>query len=221
MYASAKALQGIGGSVLKPHHIEIEVGLTMVAALGAMVGKPLAVDLEFIPGRDTVTAINLSDGLRAVSLPFHAYTPRGHEQAEPALESYTYGADVHELVGQLLAATTPKYCHNFVADVPRLYKLGFQVGGLIMDTFAAHAIAYPELPHGLQVAAASVARVPPWKSLYKPGDTQGLNRDDADYWTADPLALRDYGAKDAFYTWHLAQAAMPLVGMDPTTGSKL
>ena len=220
MYATAKALQGATGQMLEPASVTVEVGLPMVATLRHMTGLPLAVDLEFIPGRDTVTAINLSDGVRAVSLPFHAYVPRGHEESEPALDSYTYGDDVREVVTKLLAAPTPKYCHNFVADVPLLYKLGFSVGGEVLDTFAAHAIAFPELPHGLQMAAASVANVPPWKSLYRPKDTHGLNKDDADYWTADPLALRDYGAKDAFYTWHLAQAVMPWVGVNAVTGKK-
>lgn len=220
MYASAMALQRVTAPTIQPAVVVTEVGLPMVAALGDLVGKPLAVDLEFVPGRDLVTAINLSDGRTAVSLPYHAYTPYAHQEAEPSLDSYTYGGDVRELVDQLLAAPTVKYCHNFVADLPRLYKLGFTVGGKVLDTFASHAVAFPELPHGLQLAVASMVNVPPWKSMYKPTVASGVGRDDQEFWVADPLGLRDYGAKDAFYTWHLAQHVMPWVGINPTTGEK-
>lgn len=220
MYASAMALRRVGAPALEPSTTVTDVGLPMLAALGSLAGKPLAVDLEFVPGRDVVTAINLSDGCTAVSLPYHSYTPYAHQEAEPALDSYTYGVDVRAEVAKLLAAPTVKYCHNFVADVPLLYKLGFTVKGRVLDTFAAHAIAFPELPHGLQAAAASLANVPPWKSLYKPSVGTGVGREDEEFWVADPAGLRDYGAKDAFYTWHLAQHVLPWVGIDPRTGEK-
>ncbi len=220
MYASAMALQRVTGPILDPACVVTEVGLPMVAALGELAGKPLAVDLEFVPGRDIVTAINVSDGRVAVSLPYHAYIPYAHQEAEPSLDSYVYGRDVRQCVADLLAAPSVKYCHNFVADVPLLYKLGFEVGGKVLDTFAAHAVAFPELPHGLQAAAASLANVPPWKSVYKPTVGVGVGRDDDEYWVADPKGLREYGAKDAFYTWHLAQHVLPWVGIDPHTGAK-
>ena len=180
--------------------------------------RPIAIDPEFVPSLDLVTAINLSDGDLLVSMPYHAYWPTGGEHKEPALVDHPDGAEILELMRGLIGSDTDKYCHNFVADVPLLQTLGFEVGGKVHDTFAAHAVALPELRHGLQAAAATLLPIPPWKSLYKPRDPRGITRDDVEYWTSGPELLRDYGAKDAFYTWHLAQAVLPIIGVRACQG---
>lgn len=187
----------------------------MVEFMKSMEGKPLAVDLEFNPQIDIVTAVGLSDGVSAVSIPWDRYLPRNNEEHEPGLESYEEAEQIRSVLASLLAAPTKKIAHNFVADIPRLTKRGFTVNGELVDTFAAHAIALPELRHGLQHAAASLLPVPPWKSIYKPSRlARGITRDDAEFWIADPIALRDYNCRDAFYTWHLARAVLPHVEME-------
>lgn len=192
----------------------IHPSLRMLKMLDSMGGRPLAVDLEFNPTTDIVTAIGLSDGRTAVSVPWDRYTPRNNETPERGLADYPrLRRDLHRSLRALLAAGTTKVAHNFVADIPRLEKRGFEVNGTLHDTFAAHAIAFPELRHGLQHACASVLPIPPWKSLYKPSRlARGITRDDAEFWIADPLALRAYNTRDAFYTWHLASAVLPHVG---------
>jgi hypothetical protein len=193
-------------------YAEIHPGARMVGFLEAMRGQPLAVDLEFNPSNDIVTAIGLSDGVRAVSIPWDRYLPRNNEEWERGLHEYAEHKSIVTLLRELLAADTIKVAHNFVADIPRLEARMFKVGGKLHDTFAAHAIAFPELRHGLQHAAASLLPCPPWKSLYKPSHlNRGLTRDDAEFWIADPHSLRSYNCRDAFYTHHLARAVLPHV----------
>lgn len=187
-------------------------GAKMLRLMEAMRGKPLAVDLEFHPGKDIITAIGLSDGEHAVSIPWDRYTPRNTDTVERGLKSYGEAEQVMALLTELLGAPTAKFAHNFTADIPRLEGRGLQVHGELHDTFAAHAIAFPELRHGLQHAAASLLPVPPWKSIYRPARlSKGITRDDAEFWTADPLALRLYNCRDSFFTWHLAKAVLPYV----------
>lgn len=201
--------------LLKERHFETMVGQRMLDTMMLMQGRPLAVDLEFNPQADIVTAIGLSDGHQAVSIPWDRYLPRNNEEHEPGIDSFREAPHVRSLVARLLAAPTKKIAHNFIADIPRLTNRGFTVNGELVDTFAAHAIGFPELRHGLQHAAASMLPVPPWKSIYKPSRlSRGITRDDAEFWIADPLALRDYNCRDAFYTWHLAKAVLPHVGME-------
>lgn len=187
-------------------------GAKMLRLMESMRGKPLAIDLEFHPGKDIVTAIGLSDGECAVSIPWDAYTPRNTGTIEPGLKSYAESKSVEGALCGLLAGGAPKVAHNFTADIPRLTARGFQVNGKLHDTFAAHAIAFPELRHGLQHACASLLPVPPWKSVYRPARlARGITRDDAEFWIADPLALRRYNCRDAFFTHNLARAVLPYV----------
>lgn len=198
---------------LPEERASIHPSLKMLELMESMRGKPLAVDLEFNPSIDIVTAIGLSDGVSAVSVPWDRYLPRNNETCEKGLNDYgRIRTDIRRTLRHLLADRTCKIAHNFVADIPRLTTRGFEVNGKLHDTFAAHAIALPELRHGLQHAAASLLPVPPWKSLYKPSRlARGITRDDAEFWVADPEALRSYNTKDAFYTWHLARAVLPHV----------
>lgn len=167
----------------------------------------LAVDIESIEGTDLITAVGLSDGVTAISVPVDTYLP--------------YGRDLKELGGtreqlqalkEVLASDIPKVFHNYTFDVPRLTRCGFPVNGDIHDTFCAMAIAYPELSHGLQSSVAALLSVPPWKSLWHP-KLPGITREDIEYWICDPIGLRDYNADDAFYTWHLANVVLPQVGI--------
>jgi len=201
--------------LLHDERTAIYPGLPMLSMLESMHGKPLAVDLEFNPSADIVTAIGVSDGEHAVSIPWDRYRPRNTEVDELGLSDYgPIRRDIRRVLRKLLKAPTAKIAHNFVADIPRLERRGFIVSGDLHDTFAAHAIAWPELRHGLQHAVASVVPCPPWKSLYRPARlARGITREDAEFWTADPLALRRYNCRDAFYTLHLARHILPHVGV--------
>lgn len=176
--------------------------------------RGIAIDIESIEASGTITAIGVSDGLRAVSVNWEPFTPYGRSQREPGLLGCQPNIEiVSSLMEDLLASPLPKVFHNHTFDVPRLEQKGLKIGGVIEDTFAASAIAYPELKHGLQAACARCISepIPPWKSLWHPKIT-GVNRDDIEYWTCDPAALYDYNARDAFYTWHLAKAVLPQAG---------
>lgn len=190
-------------------------GAKMLRLIDSMRGRPLAVDLEFHPGKDVITAVGLSDGRSAVSIPWDAYTPRNTGVVERGLSAYGEGESIRRALQALIRAPTAKFAHNFTADIPRLEGRGLQVGGPLHDTFAAHAIAFPELRHGLQHAAASLLPVPPWKSVYRPSRlARGITRDDAEFWLGSGTELRKYNAKDAFYTARLARAVLPYVGVD-------
>lgn len=214
-WCTANWLRALEAPTLRPdpEQVAIHPGAKMRMLLAAMRGRPLAVDLEFHPDIDLITAVGLSDGERAVSIPMDPFNAKGSHVREPGLFSYRDGLAIYERLAALLAAPTPKVAHNYVADVPRLTRRGLKVGGPLHDTFAAHAIAYPELRHGLQAACASVLPVPPWKSLYRPSVARGITRDDAEWWTTDGTALRAYNALDSFHTLHLARAVLPHVGV--------
>lgn len=191
----------------------------MLTLLESMAGRSVAVDLEFIPSTDKTTAVGFSDGVHSVSIPWHTFMPAG--QTKPVKGIFdvpsafqSVAARIMAEVATILSDDVTKFAHNFVADIPRLQSMGFVVNGTVHDTFAAHAIAFPELRHALQLAASHLLPCPPWKSLYKPRTEKYLNRDDEEFWTCDPVALREYNARDAFYTWHLAQAVMPWVEAD-------
>lgn len=211
---------------LIPYSAQIEPDEAMVRALQSMQGKSVAVDLEFIPNRGTVTALGLSDGRNNVSVPWHTFIPYGSKTQElgvfvKRVQRKGYAVKIVEQIAEILASPVTKYAHNFVADIPRLQAMGFTVNGHVHDTFAAHAIAFPELRHALQLAASHLLPCPPWKSLYKPRVEKYMSKDDEEYWTCDPKALRRYNARDAFYTWHLAQEVLPLVDVHASSGEKL
>lgn len=215
-WCNARWLRAMAMPTLSPDpgNVEHMPGAHMLQLMGHMAGQAIAVDLEFHPGDDIVTAVGLSDGTHAVSIPFDAFWPRNNECREPGLLEYPDGTRILDTLRYLLDYPTPKIAHNFVADIPRLEGRSLQVRGTLHDTFAAHAIAFPELRHGLQTAAASMLPVPPWKSEFSPKRLRkGLTRDDIEYWICEPLKLRAYNAHDAFYTRHLAAAVLPHVGL--------
>lgn len=182
-------------------------------ALVSMERKPLAIDIESIESTDTITAIGVSDGHAAVSVPWDRFQPAGRDEPEPGLAGRPYGNIVRRELVALLAAPTPKIFHNHTFDVPRLQQDGLVIGGEIHDTFAAHAIAFPELRHGLQHACADMLPIRPWKSIWHP-KMKGVTRDDEEFWSCDPEALRDYNADDAYHTHHLARSVFPCVGVN-------
>jgi hypothetical protein len=186
---------------------------SMYHALRDMVGRPLAVDIETMTTGDLITAVGVSDGVTAVSLPYHSFTPHGRDAREPGWQDYEWGAKCRAVLSELLAANTPKFLHNHTFDVPRLAAESLPLGGEIHDTFAAHAIAFPELRHGLQHACADMLPIRPWKSQWHP-KVKGLTRDDEEYWICDPDALRDYNCDDAYHTFHLARSILPCVGVN-------
>jgi hypothetical protein len=64
--------------------------------------------------------------------------------------------------------TIPLVFHNGQAfDVPYLLDLGFRVEGYNADTLIMSAVAYPEMPKGLEYLAVSYCRLPGWKHLVR------------------------------------------------------
>lgn len=179
-------------------------------AYSASMGRSIAVDIESNPETNALTAIGFSDGLTIVSMNVDPYRIFRSDAVEA-------GATDKELVAiqQLLAENCPKLFHNYSFDVPELRARGWAVNGSLHDTMAMHATVYKQWPHGLQKACAHELPVPPWKSEYKPeyAKKYGLTRNDAGYWTGDPLKLRFYNGQDSFYTWHLGRALASKVGI--------
>jgi hypothetical protein len=200
-------------TILKCTDKHIQVGPKMVQALLSLRGTAIAVDIETIPGRDIVTAIGVSNGVTAVSVPWHEFEAACGSGLSPALRSYPQYETIRGILAELLAnPSTVKILHNGVFDGPQLAAIGLPLEGPIEDTLAMHAINYPEARHGLQLAAASELIIPPWKSLFHP---KGLKRDQPEFWYWEPDAMRDYNADDAFYTWHLYNQSTWKLGMVP------
>jgi hypothetical protein len=182
-------------------------------ALDALVNNPLSVDIEAISSMNLIMAIGLSDGQTSISVPWDAYpvytgtTETGHE---PGLSHRV----IREKVLALLAANTPKIFHNASFDVPFLRMRNIPVHGTVHDTWAAHAVLFPGLPHGLQHACATLFPCPPWKSLAKAQwAARGASPSDPKYWLKTGPELRKYNAEDAFYTMLLARRLLPLLNV--------
>ncbi len=177
---------------------------TVLSALRAssQSGNPIAVDIESYSHKNLITAINLSDGVHNVSVPWDAFAPLGQDWIEPGVLG-PHERLVREI---LLDPTSPKVYHNYAYDVPFLHGRGIMTAGQIHDTMAMHGVLYNQFPHDLQHCVTMEFLAPPWKSLFKPRDpalAEGVNRHSAEYYILDPLALREYGTNDGFYTAHL------------------
>jgi hypothetical protein len=196
--------------VLSPQKLAITVGPDMLATMRGMRDKHLAIDIETIPNQDVITAIGLSAGDDAVSMPWDGYMPSGEPEPQPPLGKDGDDGQVRALLAELLAAPTAKVLQNGVYDLPQLRARGLTVNGPAHDTLALHAIAYPELRHALQFAAATQLCVPPWKAVFKAG---AWKKDDPEFWFYRPLALREYNALDAFYTGKLFADLAPKMGV--------
>ncbi len=177
----------------------------------ALKGTPIAVDIETFSDLSLITAIGLSDGVRAVAVPCEAYDVYGANRVEPG-SSY----ETIRIVMDILTIKCPKIFHNYTFDVPMLESKGFAVKGPIHDTMAMHDCVYEQYPHGLQKACAQELIVTPWKSEHKPQAAKklGLKKKDARYWICNPEETRRYCCIDAFNTWRLAQALAPKVGIE-------
>jgi hypothetical protein len=200
--------------LLEPLAMVTEISSETAPALSAMTNRTIAVDIESIEGTEKVTAIGISDGASAVSVPWDSFRPHGRGEDEKGIHDYGESARfiISALHWLLSDKQTVKVFHNHTFDVPRLAAIGLKVGGPIHDTFVASGVAYPELRHGLQHAVAREMACPPWKSLWHPR-LKGITRDDTEFWTCDPVELRRYNARDAYYTYCLAKKLMPRVGV--------
>lgn len=164
--------------------------------------KPIiSVDLESIPSKGIITAVNLSDGRTSLSLPWEHYQvyPNGEQ---PALEAYPGGIHIKRQILSLFAnENVAKVGHNLVGfDTLELAKKGIAFRGRLEDTIIMHRMLHPQHRHALQIACATVLCVPPWKSMFKP---VAKSKDSDEFWSATPGALRDYGADDAWFSYKL------------------
>ena len=171
---------------------------------GYLTATHISVDLETIPRKDTITAINLSDGKTAVSLPWHSYSvyPTG---GQAALRDFVLGPACETAIRDILAAEhITKIGHNIVGfDLLEMGRFGLVCNGPIEDTMLMHRDVHPSYRHGLQVACATEYCVEPWKTMHKPVNKP---KGTVEFWTAKPEALRQYGCNDAFHQFQLFNA---------------
>ena len=178
----------------------------------ARAGIPIALDIESYSPQDLITAIGLSDGVTSVSVPWDEFAVYGADRTEPG-EAGT-DSESERLTRQILLTPGPKLLHNYTYDIPFLERRGVAVAGPYHDTMAMHGVVYKQWRHGLQRAVSGEFLIPPWKSLWRPKNPpDGLSKDDAEWWVLEPLALREYNCRDAWYTWHLGQALAWKVGI--------
>lgn len=88
-----------------------------------------------------------------------------------------------------------KAMHNGQFDMGVFQYNGIEVNGYEMDTLVAHAIAEPELPHGLSFVASQYFDYPRWKTKYKKGDDNYANSEEN----------REYNIKDCWLTALIAE----------------
>lgn len=169
--------------------------------------KLVAVDIESYSPKNLLTAVGLSNGDLAVSVPWDPFYPFGSDTLEPGYAESSllpaYAAVRTALRDLLAEPSVTKVFHNKSYDIPFLAEKGLPVGGTCHDTMGMHREAYRQFRHALQIACATEMCIPPWKSLYK---EPGFKKDDPNFWIVNPLKLRKYNCQDAFFTWHLAQA---------------
>jgi hypothetical protein len=184
---------------------EALVSLLHKARTGA---APIAIDIESYSPQNLITAVGVSDGITAISMPWEQFQPYGKEDIEPGLADSDLGA----LIKQVLATDTAKIFHNRAYDIPFLAAKGVPVNGECHDSMGMHREVYRQFRHGLQMACAIEFCVRPWKSEWNP-KVKGLTKSNPDYWICDPMKLREYNCDDAFNTWHLGKALAPKIGL--------
>lgn len=183
-----------------------DVGLAKVYR-SALAGKPIALDLEFVPAHNLITVMGLSDGERSVACPWDPYQPPDSDMAEPGAT-----AQQKDLVRRILAEAKLVYVYNGIAaDLPLLKANGLEIKGKVFDSYLAHGLTYRQYRKGLQQAVATSFIVEPWKSSFRATDK--FNVGEPGYWLSAPKALRKYNCNDSFMTWHQAQRAMFELGI--------
>lgn len=171
-------------------------GLQRVLA-SAQRGVPIAFDIESASSQNLITAIGLSDGVCGVSVPWDQFEVAGQHRTEPGRTH-----EWERLTRQVLATGADKYAHNGVGyDIPFLERRGIPVAGRVVDSFILHALVFKQYRAGLQQAVSQLFLIHPWKDQFKP--SAAYSKDDEDFWTCDPMMLREYNVLDSFFTHHL------------------
>lgn len=194
-------------AVGKEELLPVPVSPPRYDALTAQTVRPAAyaIDIETIPSTNTITMIGISDGHYTASVPWDAYHVHGTDE-----RSRQANVEEMRLVRRVLASPLPKILHNAEYDIPFLRSRNIEVHGAIIDTMLQHAVVYKQFRHGLQACVANEFAVPPWKTLF------GYGRDrspDPQVWAMRQRQLADYNSQDTLYTWFLAQALAPKVGV--------
>jgi len=169
-------------------------------------GHILSVDLETVPSEDIITCIGLACGPYAVSVPWDPFPIAGRREFEPA-----GSPGLHRLVKELLAVNAAKVGHNILGfDVPYLAGRGFTMNGPVEDTMVAAGVVYKQYRKGLQACVAREFLVQPWKSEHA---APGYHKSSKEAWTADPIRLRSYNMKDAYFTLKLWEVLCRKAGL--------
>ena len=100
----------------------------MFRALMAMAGAThIALDIETMTTGNLITAIGLSDGRSAVSLPYDTYRPYQHDEDEPGYKAYgELGKACAAAVGQSWLARNPRCCITIHSTYPVCRRKGLQ-----------------------------------------------------------------------------------------------
>ena len=200
-----KRVLALADGSLKPWvwpELVVDAGPRMEEALGALLveaqgGEPIGTDVEtdgVDPYESHLRCVGVSSLKAAVSIPYPFPTPR-----------------IGELCLAILASSAPKVWQNgqFDRQVFKSHKI--PLGGKNEDTLLMHAIAAPQLRHGLGIIAGIETWSESWKSEYHgAGDEKGTGK----FRTMDPAKLREmrvYNAKDSFVQrWIYSSLAMRL-----------
>lgn len=190
-------------------HIRAElVGLLEAAKAG----KPITFDLETFNTQDLITCVGLSDGERAVSVPWEPFTPYGQSYLEPGLHL----TDKGDLVREIFRTARVVAGHNILRfDLPYLARKGIPVPGRPFDTYLAHGVTLNQFRHGLQACVAQEMPVAPWKTLHRASAAKsGLDPDKhAEAWIQEPRELRSYNLRDVFFNALLVPIYAQRVGV--------
>lgn len=164
-------------------------------------GRPVALDVENIPGADTLTALGLSNGALTVSVPLDRYEAVAGTVVGDLRRDYgPLGERIFQAISAILAdPALVKIAHNGAHDLAIFHVKGMVVRNYAFDTLLAHAVVAQQQPHDLGYVAMSYFAAPRWKSDWGvlDGDAKSLG----DKWVKrDPLQLRTYNARDVFMT---------------------
>lgn len=177
------------------HHIRD--GDAMQGALLRLMHSPmLAVDIETNgsdPIHDDMLCIGVGTEELVVSVP---WIVGGEFVCFPGTE---------KLLRSVLKTAGTLVAHNGAHDFLGLQAAGFELPSSRFDTLLAHAVAAPELAHGLQYVAGLEFPVPAWKGGFVTSADPDAKGADV-YAKRDQYELREYNAKDVFYTVKLVPA---------------
>ena len=184
-----------------------EEALTALENMGPVIGwdlETLGVDPLTVP----ITCIGISDGIRTVSVPWDDYSTSTEGLIKGVDKSiHPLHKRIREAVLSILHSDRIHVTQNGNYDVLGL-SARRHPGRNDWDIMHAHAILWPEIPHGLEaIALQMIPELPSrWKTIFRAGKDTDAKGDSA-YESARAVDLRDYNGYDC---WATVRAKAPL-----------